>query len=115
MRLGAEAEEAVCRYLRALGYGILERNWRRPWGEIDIVARGTDGAIHFVEVKASRRSTSGFAPELRAGTAKMAKVLRTARTWLAVNRQSPDAGWQMDVASVIMESTGPRIEIFWNS
>lgn len=114
MRLGTQAEQAVCDHLAAAGYRILERNWRRPWGELDIVALGRDGVVHFVEVKASRASVAGFNPELRAGDRKMAKVVRTARSWLAARRSDVSTEWQLDVASVIMEQRGPRIEIFWN-
>jgi len=112
MRLGNAAEEAVCGHLRALGYRIAARNWRRPWGELDIVAIGRDGVVHFIEVKASARALDGFAPEMRADGRKMAKVHRTARTWLAACGFGPDTAWQLDVASVIMDSAGTRIELF---
>jgi len=108
--LGREAEELVSRRLAADGYRILDRNWRRSWGELDIVAE-KDSVLHFIEVKASRRQTDGFAPELRADRRKMIKVERTARTWLASNRYGADTEWQMDVASVIMGAE-PDIELF---
>ena len=48
--LGAKGEEIAARYLKSLGYRILERNYRVRYGEIDIVAeQGTD--LVFVEVK----------------------------------------------------------------
>jgi putative endonuclease len=31
-------EEAACRYLKNKGYSILERNFRKSYGEIDIIA-----------------------------------------------------------------------------
>lgn len=109
--LGLKAEEAVCRHLASQGYRILDRNWRRPWGELDIVA-ALDGVIHVVEVKASSRPTQGFEPALRADRTKMHKVLRTARTWLAQHGVDSATEWQLDVASVIMESDGHHIELF---
>jgi putative endonuclease len=114
MRLGNEAEAAVCGHLQAMGARIVARNWRRPWGEIDIVAETPDGIVHFVEVKAARRAVAGFTPELRADGRKMAKVQRTARTWLAANQYGPATEWQMDVASVIMGTGEQSIEMFWN-
>ena len=48
--LGAKGEEIAARYLKSLGYRILERNYRVRYGEIDIIAeQGTD--LVFVEVK----------------------------------------------------------------
>jgi len=55
---GARGEELACRLLERRGYRIVARNWRCPWGEIDIVAR-EGGAFVFVEVKARRRAASG--------------------------------------------------------
>jgi putative endonuclease len=111
-QLGQEAEELISRRLAANGFTVLDRNWRRPWGELDIVAR-KDGVIHFVEVKASRRYADGFTPELRADERKLIKVRRTARTWLANNCYSPDTEWQIDVASVIMDdASAAEVEFF---
>jgi putative endonuclease len=108
---GKEAESSVCARLERDGFTVLDRNWRRPWGELDIVAR-KDGTIHFIEVKASSRLVAGFAPTVRADNRKMVKVQRTARSWLAAHGFGEDVAWQMDVASVIMEPHGPDIDIF---
>jgi putative endonuclease len=110
--LGLEAEATVATYLQERGYRVLERNWRRPWGELDVIAEKA-GVIHFVEVKASRNHVAGFEPFLRANSLKMTKVKRTARTWLAAHQRNPNTEWQMDVASVIMSPT-PQIELFEN-
>jgi Holliday junction resolvase-like predicted endonuclease len=111
--LGLEAEKAVGKHLRSLGYTLLDSNWRRPWGELDLVVV-RDRVIHFVEVKASTRSTPGFEPFLRADARKMHKVRRTAQTWLSAHRYGPDTEWQMDIASVIMKPAPaePDIELF---
>jgi putative endonuclease len=110
---GSEGEAAACRALIDAGFRILDRNWRRPWGEIDIIAeRG--GILHFVEVKTSAARAAGFEPFLRADRRKMQKVERTARTWLAVHGHEPTTEWQMDVVSVIMGPSGPEIEHFEN-
>lgn len=58
--LGHAGEDAAADYLRSLGYTILQRNFRGPGGEIDIIAR--DGAvIVFVEVKVRRSRAFGSA------------------------------------------------------
>lgn len=112
-KFGLEAEEAACRWLAGGGYRILDRNWRRPWGELDIVA-DKNGVLSFVEVKAATRRQEGFDPYLRADARKMHKVQRTARTWLSSHRYGPDTPWQMDVISVIMDPQGPHFEHFEN-
>jgi putative endonuclease len=59
-RLGRDGEDAAVRYLESLGYTILQRNFRAPGGEIDIVA-SERGTIVFVEVKARRSHAYGSA------------------------------------------------------
>jgi len=110
---GQKAERAACAWLEASGFRILDRNWRRPWGELDIVAV-KDGVYRFMEVKAAARSRPGMEPFVRADGRKMLKVARTARTWLAAQGLRPDVEWQMDVISVIMGPAGPEFEHFEN-
>lgn len=59
MRLGAWGESAAEKYLRKVGYRILERNFRCRLGEIDIIAlNGTE--LVFVEVKTRRNLNYGL-------------------------------------------------------
>ena len=96
------AEDLAAEYLSSNGYRIINRNYRKPWGEIDIIAE-KEGIIAFVEVKASMSHNEGFQPEIRAGWTKMGKVVRTARTFL-LSRKYPDTQeWQIDVLSVTID------------
>jgi len=54
-KVGSLGEELVVKFLIKRGYTILDRNYRRPWGELDVVAE-KKGRIHFVEVKAFSQS-----------------------------------------------------------
>lgn len=56
-RVGAIGEELVARFLVKHGYRVNDRNYRRPWGELDVVAE-KDGVIHFIEVKALSQEVS---------------------------------------------------------
>lgn len=97
--LGFLAENLATRYLEKKGYAILELNYRKPWGEIDIIAK-KEGILVFVEVKANRKIIAGFEPELRANNSKIIKVVRTARTYLAEKKYSSVQEWQIDVISI---------------
>ena len=55
---GRKAELAASNYLEMRGFKIIERNWRRPRCEIDIVASKND-ALYFVEVKYRKNDDQG--------------------------------------------------------
>lgn len=59
-RVGARGEDAAARYLECFrGYEILERNWKCPAGEADIIA--LDGVtLVFVEVKTRTNLKKGL-------------------------------------------------------
>lgn len=97
--LGFLAENLAARYLEKRGYAIIELNYRKPWGEIDIVA-SKQGILVFVEVKANRKIIAGFEPELRANRSKIDKVIRTARTYLAERRYNSAQEWQVDIITI---------------
>jgi putative endonuclease len=56
--LGKKGEELAENYLRSKGYEILEKNYRRYRGEIDLIAKDDDYLV-FIEVKTARSSTFG--------------------------------------------------------
>lgn len=60
-KIGSLGEELVVRFLMKRGFKILDRNYRRPWGELDVVAE-RKAVIHFIEVK----SLSGTVTKTRA-------------------------------------------------
>ena len=48
---GMRGERLAAKYLKRCGYKIVERNFKCPFGEVDIIARQGD-VLAFVEVKA---------------------------------------------------------------
>ncbi|HXV26966.1 MAG TPA: YraN family protein [Candidatus Paceibacterota bacterium] len=107
---GSLAEDAASRYLTQNGYRVVARNWRKPWGELDIVAK-KDGRHHFIEVKAQSREVAGFAAHIRAGRLKLAKVRRTARSWLASFGGGAEPEWQIDVIEVTIDRIGRQAHV----
>ena len=49
---GKLGEDLACEYLVNNGFTIIERNFRKPWGELDIIAKDPEGTLVFIEVKA---------------------------------------------------------------
>ncbi|MBD2862735.1 YraN family protein [Paenibacillus oceani] len=102
--LGRKGEEAAAAYLEAAGYRILERNWRCPSGELDLITE-TDGVIVFVEVR-SRRDTGTFGTaEESVDARKRNKVRETANVYLYRNRAF-DRKTRYDVIAVAFTTGG---------
>ncbi|GAB3608226.1 MULTISPECIES: YraN family protein [Humibacter] len=85
--LGRRGEELAARYLKARGYRVIERNWRCPQGEIDIVAeRG--GELAVVEVK-TRSSTVYGHPFDAITPVKAARLRLLAGLWCEASAHPP--------------------------
>lgn len=80
---GQKAEIAASTYLEMRGYKVLERNWRRPRCEIDIVAE-KKGVRYFVEVKYRRGDEQGGGLEAITPT-KLRQMQRAALMWVEEN------------------------------
>lgn len=77
---GAVAEDVAEKYLKKQKYKILERNFKCPFGEIDIIAKDKD-TIVFVEVKYKSGSFLGF-PRENITKSKLQKIKITAQSYL---------------------------------
>ena len=100
--LGRAGEQRAAAHLRALGFDVLDRNWRSPAGEVDVVARHGERIV-FVEVK-TRRS-DGFGDPLEAVDArKRARLWQLANAWCA---QHPDLARGRPRRLDVIGITGP--------
>ena len=102
---GAAAEALAARFLAAHGLTIVERNWRRRCGELDLVARDGDTLV-FVEVRLRRRSDfGGAAASITA--AKRARLTAAAGLYLARLARTPPCRFD----AVLLDALEPeRIE-----
>ena len=96
--LGNAVEERAASWYRANGYEVVDRNWRCPGGELDVVAvRRRDRLVVFCEVKARRSGRFGSAAEA-VGADKQARLRRLAASWLGSHR-SGASSVRFDVAA----------------
>ncbi len=111
-KFGKSGEDLAARYLKKNGYQVLCRNYRSPFGEIDIIARDADTLV-FVEVK-SRRTASYGHPKYAITYAKQEKISKTALYYLKINGQSNSKA-RFDVVTITAANQKTSVEIIKNA
>jgi putative endonuclease len=105
LTLGAQGEAAVADYVQRKGYTILACNYKRPCGEIDIIARSHSMLI-FVEVKT--RTKNYFDAAELITPAKQKRILMTAHSYL-LEYNYATMSCRFDVALIAWHDTLPVI------
>lgn len=99
--IGKRGELMVENYLVEKGYSILQTNYLKRLGEIDLITFDPiKKEIVFVEVKTRTNRNFGY-PEEAVTSRKLIKMERAALSWLKENGKIDEA-WRMDIISVEM-------------
>jgi putative endonuclease len=105
---GSAGEKIAERYLRIHGYRILQRNFRCPAGEIDIVAVN-GGWLVFVEVK-MRGSLVYGRPEEAVTPRKLKKIAKSGE-WYMVHHHLADHLARIDVVAIDSDTGEIRLHV----
>lgn len=102
-RVGAVGEDIACRFLMKRGFSIMDRNYLKKWGEIDVIAR-KGKMVHFVEVKTVSCEKDGdvMNPFENIHTHKIERLHRTMQSYLLENNID-DEMWQLDGIAVRLD------------
>jgi len=106
--IGRIGEDIAAQWLKKKQFEIVEQNYLKKYGEIDIVARETDGKIHFIEVKTVSYETKQkldwavshetWRPEENVHSDKIARFKRVIETWILENNLKSE--WVIDIITV---------------
>jgi putative endonuclease len=94
-RIGKWGEETAAKHLAQIGYDVISRNTRTPYGEIDIIAR-KDNVTIFVEVKTRTSNKMGL-PEDSITARKREHMIACAEHYATEHEID---NWQIDVISI---------------
>lgn len=100
--LGDAGENFVVAFLQKQGFCIKAQNYRKFFGEVDIIAYKKELYI-FVEVK-TRRSSAVIAMSELISFSKQQKIIKTAETFIA-EQKLRDNVYRFDVALVQPDTT----------
>ena len=122
-KVGKIGEDYACQYLKEHGYKIIERNYLKKWGEIDIVTKKA-GKIHFIEVKTVSREILQNSPNVIYETKdvyraednmhpwKLQRLGRAVQSYLLEKDISDETEWQFDVLTVHIDMSKGLNNVF---
>ena len=100
--IGKIGENIACKYLKNKGFLIIECNYNRKWGEIDIIS-AKDKIIHFIEVKSIiMKNNQNYRPEENVHILKQRRLKRTIQTYLLENKYNVEAEFKFHIVVVYM-------------
>ena len=121
---GRLGEEIACRFLVNKGFKLIERNYQKKWGEIDIIASKYN-ILHFIEVKSvsrenincfddnvselassrlGRRVTDNYRPEDNIHLTKLKRLARTVQVYLLEKYPKSEPEWVFDAITVRIDT-----------
>lgn len=132
LKIGQIGEDFAVQHLRSLGFKVLDRNYWKTCGEIDIVVSKDDN-IHFVEVKTvtreildvnplkslpgkrfgqvNRETYDDYEPEDNVHLWKRQRLGRVIVVYLQEKGIGEDSDWQCDLLSVYLDKQGKLLKI----
>lgn len=125
-KIGDLGENIACKFLMKRGFEIVEQNYNKKWGEIDIIARKGE-KLHFIEVKSVSHmpvsyETDNYKPEDNLHPWKLERLSRVIQIYLLgykgnthvsyeTGGRNKEVDWQFDVAVVYMDLKGLKAKV----
>ena len=124
-KIGEIGENMAVKHLKKRGFKILDRNYRKKWGEIDIIAeKDSSGSflrriftpnkiLHFIEVKsvAFKPTNQGYQPEENVHSWKQKRLGRAVKTYLLDKKIPEKMGYQIDIMAVFIDLNSKKAKI----
>jgi len=115
-KTGEIGENIACKFLVKQGFSIIDRNYTKKWGEIDIVAE-KQNKLYFIEVKSVSRDlsvshgTDTWRAEDNMHPWKMKRMSRTIQTYLLSKKIPDDKEWQVDLLVIYLDLNNKKAKI----
>ena len=109
--VGTLGEDLAVKYLKNKGFSIIARNYRKKFGEVDIIAE-RKRRLHFVEVKTvscenvkdfTPEAWDAFRPEDNVHDWKLRRLSNVIQVYLSEDRVRGEHDWQFDVITVLLD------------
>jgi len=129
-KIGKIGENIAERFLVKHNFSILDNNYTKKWGELDLVAE-KKGKLYFIEVKSVSRNLidvshdlsvlqnnqkgtetlDQYKPEDNMHPWKLKRMARTIQTYLLSNKIPDEKEWQVDLLVVFLDLKNKKAKI----
>ncbi|MFA6324812.1 MAG: YraN family protein [Candidatus Paceibacterota bacterium] len=124
-KIGKIGENIACRFLVKRGFVVLDSNYTKKWGEIDIITK-KEGKLHFIEVKSINCQNNQFLnsnsyvtcetdrtyrPEENMHPWKTKRMSRIIQTYLLSKKINENVEWQVDLLIVYLNLKDKKAKI----
>jgi putative endonuclease len=118
-KTGEIGENIAVKFLVKHDFSILNRNYTKKWGEIDIIAEKAN-KLYFIEVKSVSRfdldmvtheTLDQYHPEDNMHPWKLKRLSRTIQTYLLSEKISDKKEWQVDLLIVFLDIKNKKAKI----
>lgn len=121
-RIGALGEDIAVKYLENKGYLVIDRNYLKKCGEIDIIAK-KGKILHFVEVKTVSggcneykdgnvsRETDNYRAEDNIHPNKLKRLARTVQVYLLEKHPKNEQEWAFDAIIVKLDTKSRKAKV----
>ena len=116
-KIGELGENIAVRFLMKQKFIIVDRNYTKKWGELDIVAE-KNNKLHFVEVNSVSRDLTFVSRETNTWRAednmhpwKLKRMSRTIQTYLLSKRIPDEKEWEVDLLVVYLDLKNKKAKV----
>lgn len=108
---GNYGEHIAKEHLKQKGYQFIDRNYRCPFGEIDIIMRDNQQMV-FVEVKTRNEKWTEYgSPEKAVDFKKKQRLSRLAKYYLNRHGELESTDYRFDIVSIILNQQGKAVSV----
>ena len=115
--IGQLGEDIALGYLKNRGFDVIERNYRKKWGEIDIICK-KDSVLHFVEVKAGevlyrfpKDGEEVYRPEDHMHVHKKKRLKRIIETYVLDKGMHTTKNYTLDLIVVLINTETKKVKV----
>lgn len=124
-KIGELGENIAVKFLVKRGFSVIDRNYTKKWGEIDVVAE-KERKLYFIEVKSVSRETlehvlndpvyrqaetDSYQPEDNMHPWKLKRLSRTIQTYLLSKKIGEGVEWQVDLLVVYLSLKDKKAKV----